>query len=310
LTAKPRSPFFYVGDKYKLMPQIAELFPARIRRYYEPFVGGGSSALYVGAASPAEDRAREYHLNDIDAYIIKLHKFIGSFADNRRELLDSLYTLIGRYDMTLSFNGVTASDKLKQQYVKTYFAEHNRPGYLSMRRDFNADKSDMLKLYTLLIYGFNHFLRFNSSGDFNLPVGNVDFNKNVHNALVGYLNFIRDNKVAFYCKDYKSFLRKAKFAEGDFVYLDPPYLISASEYNKVWSPEEELAMLRELDELDKRGAKFAISNLVAHKGQKNNLFADWSKKYRTDEISSNYISYHDNSIKNSREVLVRNYGKG
>ena len=34
-----RSPFFYVGDKYKLMPQLKELFPDDIDNYIEPFVG-------------------------------------------------------------------------------------------------------------------------------------------------------------------------------------------------------------------------------------------------------------------------------
>jgi len=34
-----RSPFFYVGDKYKLMPQLKNLFPDDIDNYIEPFVG-------------------------------------------------------------------------------------------------------------------------------------------------------------------------------------------------------------------------------------------------------------------------------
>lgn len=34
-----RSPFFYVGDKYKLMPQLKKLFPDNINSYIEPFVG-------------------------------------------------------------------------------------------------------------------------------------------------------------------------------------------------------------------------------------------------------------------------------
>lgn len=34
-----RSPFFYVGDKYKLMPQLKSLFPDDIKNYIEPFVG-------------------------------------------------------------------------------------------------------------------------------------------------------------------------------------------------------------------------------------------------------------------------------
>jgi DNA adenine methylase len=37
-------------------------------------------------------------------------------------------------------------------------------------------------------------LRFNGDGKFNLPVGNVDFNKNVVNALSGYYDFVQDKK--------------------------------------------------------------------------------------------------------------------
>jgi len=129
---KPRSPFFYVGDKYKLMPQIARLFPKNIQRYYEPFVGGGSSALYV--------RAKEYHLNDIDEYIIKLHRFVSGFADEPKTLLYKLYNLIMQYGMTFSYNGVTVTAELKRQYVKTYFAQFNKQGFLRMRSDLNADK--------------------------------------------------------------------------------------------------------------------------------------------------------------------------
>ena len=53
-----RSPLFYVGDKYKLVPQLLELFPKQIDTYVEPFYGGGSSQLQVEAS--------KYILNDID----------------------------------------------------------------------------------------------------------------------------------------------------------------------------------------------------------------------------------------------------
>jgi DNA adenine methylase len=37
-------------------------------------------------------------------------------------------------------------------------------------------------------------IRFNSKGEFNLPVGNVDFNKNVQMALEGYFSFVKKKK--------------------------------------------------------------------------------------------------------------------
>jgi hypothetical protein len=76
---------------------------------------------------------------------------------------------------------------------------------------------------------------------------------------------------------------------------------------RFWPPFEEINLLSILDELNERKVRFAISNLITHKGQENAIFADWAVKYDTTEITSNYIGYHDNSVKNSREVLVRNY---
>ena len=57
-----RSPFFYVGDKYKLMPQLKQLMPNDIEQYIEPFVGGGSSFLNSEGTS--------YMLNDVDPYVV------------------------------------------------------------------------------------------------------------------------------------------------------------------------------------------------------------------------------------------------
>ena len=37
-----RSPFFYVGDKYKLIEEISSYFPDDIEKFVEPFVGGNS----------------------------------------------------------------------------------------------------------------------------------------------------------------------------------------------------------------------------------------------------------------------------
>ena len=91
------------------------------------------------------------------------------------------------------------------------------------------------------------------------------------------------------------------------MYLDPPYLITFSEYNKIWNEEKEVELLMLLDELNDRNIKFAISNVTTYKGRKNEIFINWMKKYKKAKIKSNYISYHDNSNKKFEEVLVFNY---
>jgi DNA adenine methylase len=169
-----RSPFFYVGDKYKLMGQLRELFPKNISTYIEPFAGGGSSFLNTSA--------KKYIVNDIDHYVIALHKCLSSYAGRQDELLGKLYAIIDKYGLSCSYRNITVPEELKKKYVKTYYSYYNKAAYTKMREDFNNDE-DFVLLYLLLIYGFNHMIRFNSAGRFNLPVGNVDFNKNVYNAI-------------------------------------------------------------------------------------------------------------------------------
>ena len=295
-----RSPFFYVGDKYKLMPQLKQLMPKKIEQYIEPFVGGGSSFL--------NSKGTSYMLNDIDSYVVELHRQIGSYTGKSEELFDALFEIIDFYGLSCSYRGICVPEDMKKKYVKTYYSKYNKDAYIRMRKDFNANKNDFLRLYLLLIYGFNHMIRFNGKGDFNLPVGNVDFNNNVYQALNNYLDFVGEHEIEFFNMDYISFLEKIRFEKNSYVFLDPPYLISMSEYNKLWNDKKEDELCEYLDSLNDRGIKFGITNLITHKGKVNQRFLEWSKKYCAYDVKSNYISFNDNTIKaDSQEVFVTNY---
>ena len=295
-----RSPFFYVGDKYKLMPQLKQLMPKKIEQYIEPFVGGGSSFL--------NSKGTSYMLNDVDSYVVELHRQIGSYTGKSEELFDALFEIIDFYGLSCSYRGICVPEDMKKKYVKTYYSKYNKDAYIRMRKDFNANKNDFLRLYLLLIYGFNHMIRFNGKGDFNLPVGNVDFNNNVYQALNNYLDFVGEHEIEFFNMDYISFLEKIRFDKNSYVFLDPPYLISMSEYNKLWNDKKEDELCEYLDSLNARGAKFGITNLITHKGKVNQRFLEWSKKYCAYDVKSNYISFNDNTIKaDSQEVFVTNY---
>ena len=295
-----RSPLFYVGDKYKLVREIRTHFPLHINRLIEPFVGGGSVMLNVDADG--------YLLNDIDSCVISLHRMLQGYIGREGEFMDELYAIIDQYGLSLSLRSDVVPRDLKAAYPKTYYARYNKTGYQHMKADFIADgQHDMKRLYLLLIYGFNHMLRFNGKGQFNLPVGNVDFNKNVQDALTGYFRLLSQKQAEWHNEDYRQFLGNIIFQEGDLVYLDPPYLITFSEYNKLWNEDTERDLLTLLNNLNERGVNFAISNVTHYRGRTNTLFLEWSAQYHTHSIKSNYISFNDNSIKQFSEVLVTNY---
>ena len=295
-----RSPLFYVGDKYKLIREIKTHFPYNINRLIEPFVGGGSVMMNVDANS--------FILNDIDSNVIAIHKMLCGYIGHEKDFYDQLFHLANEYKLSLSFSGQTVPNELKKQFPKTYYAKYNKYAYKQLKDNFNrGNKHDVIKLYMLLIYGFNRILRFNKKGDFNLPVGNVDFNKNTYDALDDYFTMLRNKSIEWHNKDYKIFLKDIQFQEGDLVYLDPPYLITSSEYNKLWNEQTERELLLELDRLSEQGVHFAISNVTHYKGRVNETFIEWSSHYRTHSIKSNYISFNDNTIKKFNEVLVTNY---
>lgn len=294
-----RSPFFYVGDKFKLLPQLKENFPHNINRFIEPFCGGGSVFLNV--------EANEYLLNDIDSYMVRLHKFLISYSNNQESFWDELQQNIEKYKLSATYIGRDVPMELRKEFVKTYFAKYNKEAYMQLRLDFNENKNDMMLLYMLLIYGFNRMLRFNRKGDFNLPVGNVDFNQNVVNALNSYFDFVKDKEIEFYNTDFQDFINEVDPNEDDFIYLDPPYLITFSEYNKLWNEDSEMRLIHFLDELNENGIRFAVSNVLWHRRRYNGTFNEWAQQYNIVRIQSNYISYHDNTEKDSYEVLVKNY---
>lgn len=297
-----RSPLFYVGDKYKLIPQLKEYFPDNINTYYDVFCGGGSASINI--------KAKNIVMNDVDRKVIELHQHLQKVSSNIDGYIRKMYKIIQSYGLSHSEIEVNPRiEDLKKVYKKTYFAKYNKDAYLKLRDDYNNDQSNIDLLYLLLIYGFNHMIRFNSNGNFNLPVGNVDWNKNVTNALKNYALWFNNNNVnVSQGLDFETFVETNKVLSNDFLYFDPPYLITFSDYNKLWNGLSEERLYNLLDSLDKRGIKWGLSNMVFHKGKQNDILVNWCQKYKVFNIESNYISRFDNTVKkDSQEIYVTNY---
>jgi DNA adenine methylase len=297
-----RSPLFYVGDKYKILNEILPYFPKNIDRFIEPFTGGGSVFLNV--------EAKKYLLNDIDKNVYLLHKFLIMHSEKPDIFFKEVERIIIKYNLSRSFKEDIVPIELKSKFKKTYYAKFNKESFNKLKTDFNNSEQDNLyKFYVLLIYGFNRMIRFNRLGKYNLPVGNVDLNRNVVDALNSYFETVKKTNIEINNLDYLDFLNKVKPTKKDFLYFDPPYLITFSEYNKHWNQKNEIDLITILDKLNNTGVRFAVSNVTHYKEKENKIFNDWSKNYNVIPVKSNYISYHDNSIKTFKEVLITNYAK-
>ena len=102
------------------------------------------------------------------------------------------------------------------------------------------------------------------------------------------------------------------FLVSDFVYVDPPYRISTATYNEKggWGIQDDLDLMCFLDNVNSLGSKFALSNVITHKGICNAELIDWAKKYNLIELDFHYNnSNYQSKAKNygTQEVLITNY---
>jgi adenine-specific DNA-methyltransferase len=133
------------------------------------------------------------------------------------------------------------------------------------------------------------------------------------NNLLAFLERIKRGDIAFTARDFTKFDMSA-LGCADMVYCDPPYLITTGNYNdgnrgfKDWKNAQEIALYNLLDQLHNRGVRFALSNVLRHKGVRNEKLIDWSMKYVITELDMDYSNSCYNSKRgDSVEVLITNY---
>ena len=137
--------------------------------------------------------------------------------------------------------------------------------------------------------------------------------------LIQSVRKIQAINIQFTCFDFDQF-DFSGLTETDFVYCDPPYLISLGTYNDGkrgftgWSEMQECKLLTILENLHQRNIRFALPNVLQHKGKENDILTSWANKnnylkinyLRADYSNSNYqTSVREKNA--SVEVLITNY---
>ena len=290
-----KSPMNYTGGKYKLLHQIEPLFPENINLFVDLFTGGGNIAANV--------KANKIVANDCEENIIGIYKTFQKY-DNVDELIAQIEEIIKTYGLTI--DNTEAYNKFRNDYNNLKTSQGNYPLPIS---SYNMD----ILLYVLICYSFNHQYRFNSKGEFNMPFGKErsQWNENMKNNLINFHRQIKEKDIVFLNKDFRQ-LKVDKLGINDFVYCDPPYLITCATYNEKdgWNQECEEDLLNLLDELNTKKIKFALSNVLYSKGKTNDLLIEWSEKYNVHHLDYTYqnCNYHTKDKTNkSDEVLITNY---
>ncbi|MDR2644524.1 MAG: DNA adenine methylase [Endomicrobium sp.] len=283
-----KSPLNYIGGKYRILSQIIPLFPKDINCFVDMFAGGANVGINASA--------KKHILNDNLIYLIDLYRKLQ--ITPLKKVLKHIQQRIEEYDLSLT----------------------NQDGYVKLRKHYN-ERKDSLDLFVLIAYSFNHQIRFNNNHEFNNPFGKEKscFNASIESNLKSFINKLQIMNIELLSQNFEE-LDLSELSDNDFVYCDPPYLITTGTYNDGkrgftgWAEREERLLLNKLDGLNDKGVKFALSNVLNHKGKTNKFLEKWildNSDYVINPINTNYSNSNYQTKNRDKfatlEVLVTNY---
>lgn len=277
-----KSPLNYVGGKYKLLPQILPYIPDNINTFVDLFTGGCNVGININA--------NKIICNDLEAVVINL------------------------FTNWQSLSSKEALEKLKETILKYDLSKTNEEGFRKIREDYNNGNKSWDMFYAMLTHAFNYQIRFSKQGNYNMPFGRnrSSFNPNMEKNFIRFIDRLNELDIYFLNSDFNK-LNTDKLGEGDFVYCDPPYLVTCASYNEAdgWNETKERELLDLLDDLNSKGIRFALSNVLDNKGKSNDILKEWAEKYNINYLNHTYgnCNYHakDKSNNSTVEVLITNY---
>lgn len=215
-------------------------------------------------------------------------------------------------------------DEVEEVIAKYSLSKDNKAAFYELREYYNQhlydkpSREQAVVLYCLLTHAFNYQIAFNSKCQYNMAsgAGRSYFSPQMKSKLINYIKRKSEIAVDFCDNDFLNVgIDTLPPAEETFVYADPPYYITVGAYEKdyfcKWSEQYENQLLSYLDELNRRGYKFALSNVLVHKGKENTLLKNWATKYTVHYLDIDYKNCNyqtkNKSANSSVEVLITNY---
>ena len=286
----------WAGGKGQLLSEIEKYYPFednKIRKYAEPFVGGGAVLFDILNRYCIE----QVYISDINNELINAYCVI-------RDHVNELIELTAQYQD--EYNNLEIEARKKYYTIK--------------RREFNVLKQEKkvgnLEKAALMLFlnktCFNGLYRVNKKGEFNVPMGKY---KNPTICDRKNLKAVAEKlqKVSIVWGDYK---KSADFIDNHtFAYFDPPYrpltatatFTSYTENN--FGDSEQIALARFVDEMDKRGAKIVVSNSdPKNVDVEDEFFDNIYSAHKIERVeATRMINSNSDSRGKIKELLISNF---
>lgn len=273
------SPLNYTGSKTKMVDVIKQHLPKQTcTQFIDAFGGGFNVGINIDA--------KRMIYNDINPYVMGL---ISSFREDTYNYLLYINRLIAKFNLS----------------------PENKEGYLQLRKvynDFPIEKRDPRMLYTLVLYGFQQQIRFNTSHEFNNPSGSRWFNEKLLSKFISFARCASQKEIVFRNLSFEKLM--PDIDPETIVYADPPYRATLGVYNdgkrgfEGWSFEHENKLCNFLDAVNAKGALFMLSYVMRVDGFNNANIAMWSERNNYNVIE---VVHPQGRYNNRMEVLITNY---
>jgi DNA adenine methylase len=267
------------GNKSKHINKFIQYIPQFTGTYIEPFLGSGALLLKL--------QPKKWIINDINKDLVNIWKYVKS---NPQGIID-IFTEFGNH-----FKPLSKEDKVKYCREITYKIE-------SMPYDIKRASMYLLMKFCSytgdIIYNNNFYF---PSLDMNIYVHKrYFFLEQIKLDNINQVSkFLNTKHGKLFNKTYEKILDKAK--EGDFVFLDPPY-IEAHNYRFNYNKDEVLdetfiqQLFIQVKKLDERNVKWLMTQ--ADTKQIKDVFKDYTiETFQVYRMGSK--SYVD-------ELLIMNY---
>ena len=269
----------WAGGKYRLSDKLIPLIPSSFdpskNTYIEPMVGSGG---FFFKYAP-----KQAYLSDINQNLITTYNIIKNDVNT---LISSL---------------------------KEHQDLHNKEYFYDQRKKFNeliTNNGNDGEIASLFIYlnrtCFNGLYRENSKGEFNVPIGSYKNPTICHEENLLSVSKILQS-VEIHCHGYEQSLNMIN--EGDFVYIDPPYIpldpLSFTKYSKDdFGKKQHIQLSDFCDAIHKKDAFYMLSNADTELTDKIYL---QDSRYKENFLVSRTIASNANKRNKAKEVIITNY---
>lgn len=288
-----KSPITYTGSKYKLLDFIRTNKPENIKTFIDLFGGSGVVSLnmkYTGTPNVIYNELSNIVFNTLENLgkgdITKIEEYMNEVFTKRR---------INKFRDQNQYAKMTPEEK--KESTGTFY---NFRQYINTYGD-KLKETNPLKYYVFLfvyskseIFGRLEFKDNKLVGSAGTKPSKQKMMEELKLFQHSWKNITTKNESYEWINDYE-------FKDNTFIYLDPPYYNTKAHYNKGWTKDSELALLKTLRLLDTKGVKWMMSNAP------NKHLYEFAKKYNYNIREEKYHYTLGGGSKESIEIIMTNY---